>query len=1301
MATTVTPPTLSKLAAQIGAERTLYFTWSWDSAHLKQTDHFEVWWEYTTGNGVKKKVKGKNGKTTTTTVYTWFNGSEGSENANQRIATYSYPANATKVRVRLKPVAKQNEAKQKPYWTCGYSKIVSYTVPKQTGIAGPIFKGGVSGLTIEMERNSEDTVHAYWKWTKSYTDYFQVRWIYNDGTQIDSSHARYYTGIIDEVPYDGGGDANHTWTAPDNAKRVGVYVKPISKIAQETDDVVRYHWIAETRDKNMLLPRAESPQNWKDTGLPANVSVVLQNGTGRKFVATWSWGQSKTDYYDIYWDYRVGNQWFEGTRATSKYKNSTYDMPDNATKVRFKARPVCKKDSNGKIDWIISYDAVPWVESPTIPAADNNAVSDFSIVPEIASESSYIATWAWAYASSTDHYEVEWRYSIGQSKPGGGIIYLDGSTASVKTEASTYSPPSNATEVICRVLPVAVGGQWTAAYSPYVSWKVSDNYASASGLTKTVTMIPIEPQRGTPRTLVAQWTWSTEDGQTDHYDVEWQYLINDALWVRESVRSTSSSEITYDLYNVPDKIKQARVRVKPVAKTKKLQGIDTPYWTASYCDYVYYKFSDEGEEAAEPPVPQTPSVYISGTTLTASVNIYDTGAHIIEFEIVKDDAASFNTSRAKVLFAHAEISVPVAIGGEYKVRARSLRVIGKDTVDSVLADATTANSERSAWSEYSDNVGTIPATPTEILSHTVISESMVHLKWTEVLNITGYKLEYALNPDYFDKSDQVTKKDVPASAGAEFTVDGLDAGHKYFFRVCAVNNNGDSGWSSIYSFILGTAPSAPTTWSDTTKGVIGDDIYLYWTHNSEDDSSQSDAEVELTINGKTSIVEPTYSSEGNGPSYYIFDSIIFDTNVLVDDSESMVVDSNSDPIRAVSTSLYPEGSALIWRVRTKGILNEWSPWSVQRIVTIYSEPTVQLYVGNKEEHNDFAYEITQYPIYIYAEALPRTQQALGYFVTIIANESYETLDKIGNSVSIRDQQTVFSKYYNATDGNVLDTSLLPGDVNLDNGITYTITVKAAMNSGLTGSSSWTFAARWNEGFYTPDAEVTINPKLLCAYIRPYCMTELGEFVSDTLLSVYRLEYDGRYVPIIEDLSNGGATVVDPHPSLNYARYRVVATNQITGEVSFRDIPGIFVGETSIVIQWNEEWKSFSFDETVIEEEYADPVYSGSTLKLPYNVEISDSTDIDTALNEYIGRSHPVSYYGTQLGVKGSWNAVIPRDDAERLYALRRLAIYRGDVYVREPSGVGYWANINVSFSKRYSEMTIPVSLNVTRVEGGM
>ena len=43
----------------------------------------------------------------------------------------------------------------------------------------------------------------------------------------------------------------------------------------------------------------------------------------------------------------------------------------------------------------------------------------------------------------------------------------------------------------------------------------------------------------------------------------------------------------------------------------------------------------------------------------------------------------------------------------------------------------------------------------------------------------------------------------------------------------------------------------------------------------------------------------------------------------------------------------------------------------------------------------------------------------------------------------------------------------------------------------------------------------------------------------------------------------------------------------------------------------------------------------------------------------------------------------------------------GDVYVREPSGSGYWANISVSFSQTHRELVIPVSLSITRVDGGV
>ena len=51
--------------------------------------------------------------------------------------------------------------------------------------------------------------------------------------------------------------------------------------------------------------------------------------------------------------------------------------------------------------------------------------------------------------------------------------------------------------------------------------------------------------------------------------------------------------------------------------------------------------------------------------------------------------------------------------------------------------------------------------------------------------------------------------------------------------------------------------------------------------------------------------------------------------------------------------------------------------------------------------------------------------------------------------------------------------------------------------------------------------------------------------------------------------------------------------------------------------------------------------------------------------------------------------------------LRRLQVYPGDVYVREPSGTGYWAHVTVSFPINHCALTVSVSLSITRVEGGM
>ena len=165
------------------------------------------------------------------------------------------------------------------------------------------------------------------------------------------------------------------------------------------------------------------------------------------------------------------------------------------------------------------------------------------------------------------------------------------------------------------------------------------------------------------------------------------------------------------------------------------------------------------------------------------------------------------------------------------------------------------------------------------------------------------------------------------------------------------------------------------------------------------------------------------------------------------------------------------------------------------------------------------------------------------------------------------------------------------------------------------------------------------------------------------------------------------------------KYRIVAKTNDTGAISYCDIEPIYIGEKNAVIQWAEEWSTFEIGENG--KGMVEPPWAGSMLKIPYNISISENKNIDVSLIEYIGREHPVSYYGTQLGETSTWSMVIPKEDKELLYSLRRLSVWKGDVYVREPYGSGYWANISISDSIKYNDLTVPITMSVTRIEGGM
>ena len=822
-----------------------------------------------------------------------------------------------------------------------------------------------------------------------------------------------------------------------------------------------------------------------------------------------------------------------------------------------------------------------------------------------------------------------------------------------------------------------------------------------------VTITAFGLQANTDRTFFGTWSWSRDN--TAHFEIRWFYGTGD----KAKFTGNSSTVEWLDnaqpqsLYTAPENATYVSFQVKPIAKTHKVNNSDVYYWTAQWSTEQFYYMKN-----LPPAKPPTPTATMEDYTLKVEVNGVEEDNIDIEFEIIQNDLTVYKTGKSKVTRSVAKYSCSVSPGYSYKVRCRALK-----------------NNLRSGWTDYSSNVNTKPNKPEKINDLRAVSETAITLTWDEAITADSYDIEYAIRLDYLGMSNASTT--INNITAPRYTITGLSTGEKYFVRVRAVNAQGTSDWTEAKSIILGAVPSAPTTWSSSTTVTVGEDMKFYWMHNSKDGSKESKAELSYVVdNGSEVLKEIVKVDTSDDVSYYW-----------------------------LPTLSYREGASIKWRVRTAGITGEYGPWSVTRTITIYAPPSLSLVISDDGLNTRSLRQITKYPFYIKAVAGPSSQIPIGYHFSIIAKDTYETMDEHGNVKMVIAGQEIYSNFLDVNERLILLT-MTPSDVNLENNIEYELLCTVTMNSGLTEEASAEFRVSLDDVTYYPAAEILFDETTLSASIRPYCtytpyifyqvsynastgvytrtntaispiegtsvenalttqedlvfvgVNASGEtiyfsvipsnreyLVENVVLSVYRKDYDGRFVEIAKDVPNlDNRYVTDPHPSLDLATYRVVATDTTNGSISYTDIPGYPVGIKSVIIQWDETWSNLE----ILGDNPTDEVsWAGSMLKLPYNIDVSDSNEMDVSLIEYIGRSHPVTYYGTQLGVTSTWRMEIPKTDKATLYGLRLLAIYTGDVYVREPSGSGYWANISVSYEQKHRELTIPITLTIKRVEGGM
>ena len=496
---------------------------------------------------------------------------------------------------------------------------------------------------------------------------------------------------------------------------------------------------------------------------------------------------------------------------------------------------------------------------------------------------------------------------------------------------------------------------------------------------------------------------------------------------------------------------------------------------------------------------------------------------------------------------------------------------------------------------------------------------------------------------------------------------------------------------------MGSPPAAPTTYSSANSAFEGDVMELNWIHNPTDNSKQSYAELQLNINDsgwQSFTLTNTTDENDTNESIVAANKWTYGQGISYKGTLRFKMDTTISALK---------DSKITWRVRTAGVTDQFSDdaWSTERTIYIYGKPVVGLGMhSDASGTGTLITTLTALPFYIRCNVSATNyniQKPVGYHVRIVSNGYYSTVTDIGNGKVVRPGDEVYSRYFDTAE-NPLIAELSADNIDLESGISYTVYCSVDMSTGLAVNARHDFAVSWIDVEYTIQADIRIDNDSYTALISPYCMHPDGGFVDDVTLSVYRREYDGTYKTVATNIPNNNTAVTDPHPALDYARYRLVAKDTRTGAVSCYDLPGYPVGGSAVIIQWAEEWRTFDATGTMSTDI---PSWSGSLLRLPYNIKISDKRKRDATVIEYAGRSHGVSYYGTLIDESQTWNVDIPATDKETIYTLRRLSLWGGDVYVREPSGMGFWANIEVSFSQSYDDVKIPVTINVTRVEGGV
>lgn len=965
--------------------------------------------------------------------------------------------------------------------------------------------------------------------------------------------------------------------------------------------------------------------------------IKLLAGTTRTLLATWKkTSYSNQDGYKVKWDYGTGQGvWISGSESTTPVTNSTYDVPDNKEIIKVRCRVAPNPGSKAK--WSGTY--VGTIYTAGFPEEQKD--------PE----------------------------STTPSAPGNVTITIEGTASSATVTASVVNYTDEYATGVVRIEIVENDSTVVQAGDVTISMGVAK-------LTWTGTNLGTKKYKARAMAYGNSGTDSPWSNYTDNQTVPQNPVPSAPSNVDVEV---DAETVTVKVSNYSDELSDGRIRIQIVEDDSNVvydntvtneYGVATAVWHGGNLRGKRYKaramaYSKTGEESSwssyssnsyvpentTPAPPENVALTINQKKVTATVSNYsDTLSNgKLRIQIVEGESSVVQEGDVTIEYGVASLSwtMPTFTGKSYKARAMAY---GK-------------HGEESPWGEYSQAVYAPPGSTTGLTLRSTSSTSAV-ASWNVADGASTYTIEYTSTTVDGKPVFDTASSDVQSASGiiaTYYQASGLQTGTRWYFRVKGVNNGGDGEWSNIANIMLGTTPDIPSVWSYTTVAKIGTPVVLNWVHSSQDDSEQSGARLAIKINNGT----------------------------------ETVITLTTQSTYSYNTSNLHDGDKVQWRVSTKGVSGipvEWGNYSEYREFVVYSPPSISITVGRPDPRERYPV-VQSFPIQISGSSAPLTQTPVAFYISIVSETQYDVSEDDGIEIHVNIGQEVYSKFI-PTSSHTLNHILNPGDIYLERDASYTVKVTVAMTNGLTAEDTKHFTAKWDPPEWSPDAEVTVDRHTFIAYIRPFCSDQYGFNVTGRFtLAVYRIGSDGELTEIMSNIDPAdNLTVTDLHPALDYARYRIVATDSTTGVVYYTDLEGIPVRGKCAVLQWEGEARAVNVETDEVD--YLINDWSGTILRLPYNLDVSDDISPDVELATYIGRSHPVSYYGTQQGSTSRWSAEIPKRDVESLAKLRALAIYPGDVYVREPSGSGYWANVKVSYNINHNKSTVSVDLTISRVEGG-